>query len=323
VQATIEVAGRPLSRSFRVSFMTTEVVDVVVLRLTGPDGAELGLGEVSADAGHGQDSAVYAEQASALAARLCAEPPADPAALDAVLRTADAGSPARLLVEMAFLDMLARQAGLPVWRLLGLPEPGLVRLMTTVPIGEPVPATTGPLKVKLGGESDESLLRGLAGAPGQLVLDVNGGWTEADWDRLRELVCPLRPAVLEDPVADLELLPRIRADLPGTALVLDEPVHDEASIGVAARVAGGANVKLMRVGGLAAARRGLDTLAAAGATRMLGCFLEPPRAIAYAAQLAGECEWTDLDGHFWLTDDPAVTEYRLDSSRPGIPRIVP
>ena len=62
-------------------------------------------------------------------------------------------------------------------------------------------------------------------------------------------------------------------------------------------------------------------LAAQGKTRMLGCFLEPPRSIAYAAQLNGLCDWTDLDGHFWLTEDPAVPAYRLDSTRPGIPTI--
>jgi L-Ala-D/L-Glu epimerase len=323
VHATLEVAERPLNRSFQVSFTRTDMVDVLVLRLCDRHGAELGLGEVAADAKHDQDSATYARQATALATRLCDEPPSDPAALDAVLRTADVEPPVRMLVEMAFLDHLARRAGLPVWRLVGLPEPGLVRLMTTVPIGEPVPTTAGPLKVKLGGPTDASLLRELAGAPGPLILDVNSGWAEADWYRLRDLVRPLRPAVLEDPVADLSLLPRIRADLPETTLVLDKAVHDEASIESAARVAGGANVKLMRVGGLAAARRGFDLLAAAGATPMLGCFLEPPRAIAYAAQLAGRCEWTDLDGHFWLTDTPAVTEYRLDSSVPGIPRIAP
>jgi len=56
---------------------------------------------------------------------------------------------------------------------------------------------------------------------------------------------------------------------------------------------------------------------------MLGCTIEPPRAIAYAAQLAGLCDWADLDGHLWLEPEPAPSALRLDSSRPGIPRLVP
>jgi hypothetical protein len=55
---------------------------------------------------------------------------------------------------------------------------------------------------------------------------------------------------------------------------------------------------------------------------MIGCYLEPPRAIAYAAQLAAMAEWIDLDGHFWYSAaHPVVSEFTLDSREPGIPRI--
>ena len=44
-------------------------------------------------------------------------------------------------------------------------------------------------------------------------------------------------------------------------------------------------------------------------------------ATAYAAQLACLCDWADLDGHLWLDAGPAPATLRLDSSRPGIPRL--
>lgn len=129
----------------------------------------------------------------------------------------------------------------------------------------------------------------------------------------------LAPTVLEDPVRDPALLPEIRAALPATAVLLDEGIATPADAEFAVRVAGGLNVKPMRFGGLLPALTALTAATGQGAARMLGCFLEPPRAIAYAAQLAGLCDWSDLDGHFWVSDDPAVAEYGLDSSAPGIP----
>ncbi|HET9138974.1 enolase C-terminal domain-like protein [Actinophytocola sp.] len=315
------VHTRPLVRPFPVSHMTTSAVDLVTLELSTRDSV-VGAGEISADAGYDQDGPAIAAQANGLAETLAADPDStDPGRLDARLRTAAVSAPARMLVEMAFLDRAARLRGLPVWRLLGLPEPGIVGLVTTVPIGAPLPAA-GPVKVKLGGPDDAAVLRDLVGVRGPVILDVNRGWTRADWLALRPLVIAVAPAVLEDPVADPALLRGIRAALPATAMVLDEGIGSQADVERAAETAGGANVKVMKLGGLLPARRALDHLTARGATRMLGCYLEPPRAIAYAAQLSGRADWTDLDGHFWVSPDhPAVPAYRLDSSRPGIPTI--
>lgn len=322
---TLEVRELPLLRAFPVSHMTTTAVDIVTLTLALPGGGPAGIGEISADPGYGQDGAAIAREASRLAGSLSTDPRlGDPAHVEARLAEAarSTSACALMLVEMAVLDRAARLRGLPVWRLLGLPEPGVVRLVTTVPLGEPLPAT-GPVKVKLGGPDDRAVLRDLAGVTGPVILDVNRGWDRADWTGLRDLVAAVAPAVLEDPVGDdPELLAEVRAALPHTAVVLDEGIDGPADVERAAATAGGANVKVMKLGGLLPARRALEHLASRGATRMLGCYLEPPRAIAYAAQLNGAADWTDLDGHFWLSPDhPAVSEFRLDSSAPGIPSL--
>lgn len=321
MSAPVEVSVEPwrLTVPFEYAHDTIETVDVVRLRV---DGAE---GVIAADAGYGHDSAAIARQARELASALAPGPAdhTDPASLHGALRDAEAATtgPARMLVEMALLDRAARRAGVPVWRLLGLPEPGRIRLLHTVPFGASVPDAR-PVKVKLGGPGDESLLRGLVGVPGPVLLDVNQGWDATRWRELRPLVAAVAPTVLEDPVRDPALLPEIRAALPGTAVVLDEPVNSRADVVAAASVADGANIKPTRVGGLLSTLDALECLAGRGSARMIGCFLEPPRTIAYLAQLAALFDWTDLDGHFWLTDDPVVMSYTLDSSRPGIPRIV-
>ncbi|HET8684437.1 MAG TPA: hypothetical protein VFM54_21575, partial [Micromonosporaceae bacterium] len=59
----VQLRAQPLVQPFQVSHMTTETVDIVTLRLLDPDGTEAGLGEISADAGHGQDGPAIAAQA--------------------------------------------------------------------------------------------------------------------------------------------------------------------------------------------------------------------------------------------------------------------
>jgi L-alanine-DL-glutamate epimerase-like enolase superfamily enzyme len=323
--AAVDVSVEPwrLTEPFEYAHDTISSVDIVALRVEpAPGAAEPGEGVIAADTGYGHDSGAIAREARELAGAL-APGPDDPATLHAALRDAEGtvSGPARMLVEMALLDRAARRAGVPVWRLLGLPEPGRIRLLHTVPFGAPVPDVR-PVKVKLGGPGDESLLRGLVGVPGPVLLDVNQGWDAARWRELRALVVAVAPAVLEDPVDDPALLPEIRAALPGTAVVLDEPVNSRADVARAAALADGANIKPTRVGGLLSTLDSLEQLTGRGAARMIGCFLEPPRTIAYLAQLACRFDWTDLDGHFWLCDDPVAMSYTLDSSRPGIPRIV-
>ncbi|MGW5049848.1 enolase C-terminal domain-like protein [Actinokineospora sp. NPDC004072] len=320
---SVDVRELRLAKSFQVAHMTTVTVDILTLALTEPDGRVVGLGEISADPGHDQHGQDIAVEADKLARAIAADPDCgDPVRLEAALAAAEVSPWASTLVEMAFLDRAARLRGQPVWRLLGLPEPGPVRLVTTVPIGDPMPES-GPLKIKLGGADDAAVLRGLLGVAGPVILDVNRGWDADDWRAVRDLVAELAPAVLEDPVGDPALLAEVRAALPDTAVVLDEGIGSLADVHRAAEIADGANIKVMKLGGLFPARRALEHLTGLGATRMIGCYLEPPRAIAYAAQLTGAADWTDLDGHFWISPDhPQVPEYRLDSSAPGIPAIV-
>jgi L-Ala-D/L-Glu epimerase len=331
VELTAEVLRYPLVRPFRAAGRTVDTLETARLCLLAPDGSTAGEGEVASDAWLGQDAGGIASEAHDLADGLL-EHAAEISVADlqaALGRAApEVSAEARTLVEMTFLDHVARRRGLPVWGIVGLPEPRPVQLLQTVPVGE-TPPRAGPLKVKLGGPDDVAILRDLAATRGRagnrepLVIDVNRGWTQQDWTSMAALVATVAPTVLEDPVADLDLLPEIRSALPGTTVLLDEGIDDETSLEHALEIADGVNIKVTRFGGLLPARRALDRLASAGARTMLGCTIEPARAIAYAAQLAGLCDWADLDGHLWLEPVPAPPVLRLDSSRPGIPRLVP
>jgi L-alanine-DL-glutamate epimerase-like enolase superfamily enzyme len=330
VELTAEVLRHPLIRPFRAAGRTVDTLETARLCLLAPDGSTAGEGEVASDAWLGQDAGGIAREAHSLADGLLEHAAEiNVAYLEAALDGAapEVSAEARTLVEMTLLDYVARRSGLPVWGVVGLPEPRPVQLLQTVPVGE-TPPQTGPLKVKLGGPDDLAILRDLtatrsrAGNREPLVIDVNRGWTREDWTSIATLVARVAPTVLEDPVADLDVLAEIRSALPGTTVLLDEGIDDETSMERALEIADGVNIKVTRFGGLLPARRALERLTSAGARRMLGCTIEPPRAIAYAAQLAGLCDWADLDGHLWLEVGPAPATLRMDSSRPGIPRLV-
>ncbi|MCY1143628.1 hypothetical protein OWR29_36980 [Actinoplanes sp. Pm04-4] len=234
------------------------------------------------------------------------------------------GPTTRLLAEMALLDLAARTAGRPLWQLLGLARPEPYDVLRTVSVGAEVPA--GPdarLKVKLGGPGDADVLTRLATlAAREVVIDVNRGWTRDDWRRVREPLRRLRPQALEDPVADPGLLAEVRAALPGVPILLDEGIRTPDQAVAALERADGANVKLAKMGGLLAARESLERVAKAGGRTMLGCFVEPPSTIAYAAQLAGLAGWTDLDGHLLLVGGPVPPRLALDVDRPGRPEFI-
>ena len=86
MHVSVDVHAQPLVRPFQVSCMTTATVDVLTLRLTADDGEVEGLGEISAEAGHGQDGAAIADEARGLATVLAADPASlDPAHLEARL----------------------------------------------------------------------------------------------------------------------------------------------------------------------------------------------------------------------------------------------
>lgn len=322
----VDVTEVALTQPFRVSHSTIGTAGIVALRVA--DGAHTGRGEVSAGPGLAhEDVGEVATEARRLADRLGTNIPSSPEVLAAELSHARAtGCPsvALMLVEMAFLDLMARRAGLPLSKLLALSVPEEIRLWRTISMGDPVPADCDRLKVKLGGPRDAAVLAelGALGPDAEVIVDVNRGWTRESLAALREPLRTAGVAAVEDPVADLALLTEFRTALPDTPVLLDEGVTGLDAVVRAAGAADGANVKVTRFGGLLPARRALEYLRANGKRSMLGCFIEPPTAIAYAALLAGLADWTDLDGHLVLASSVPTATLRLDTSGPGVPRVV-
>lgn len=220
--------------------------------------------------------------------------------------------PARNALDAALWDLRAKQSGSPVWRLLGLPEPHPVDIVTTISLAGPEQlerelrdsAEHPVLKLKLGAPDDVhrlELTRRLR-PDAALVVDVNSGW---DHDRLTEM----RPVLgeygvrmIEQPVGPGEES-KLVAGSSEIPIVADESFGTEEDLARLAPHYDGVNIKLDKCGGLTAGLRVVERATALGLRIMVGCLPASSLSTAVGFHLAQFAEFTDLDNHLWLTAD--------------------
>lgn len=270
--------------------------------------------------------------------RLTALTPHD---LDAAMKEANIDPPARAALDVALWDLLAKQAGMPLYRLLGLPRRAVA---TSVTIGinpsevtrERVPQilrTTGArcLKIKLGSvegrdhDKDHFMAAKEAAEPFGAILrvDANGGWTPEEAIAMNVWLAERGVDYVEQPLPQGE-----ESELPAVfkarklPIFLDESVRDSTSVPRIADRCDGVNLKLMKTGGITEALRLIATARAHGLKTMIGCMSESSIAIAAGASLGALFDHIDLDSHLNLAPDPAdgapiVDGIVLPADRPG------
>lgn len=218
-------------------------------------------------------------------------------------------------VDTALHDLRALRQGVPVHRLVGVPQWTDVPTAYTIGIGDPANAAARAaelaargftvLKVKVGSEHDVATVDAVrAAAPdARLILDPNGGWTAEQAVRVVDQLTGVD--ALEQPIApgrwdELAWL-RERCPVP---LIADEDAATADDVRALAGLVDGVNVKLAKCGGITAAREIIDVARASGLDVMLGCLVASSLGIAPAVHLTGYARWVDLDGHLLLADDP-------------------
>lgn len=220
-------------------------------------------------------------------------------------------------LEMAALEWCALSAGVPVWQLLGLSPTPIPESSYTVSIAdlpnmqkqarEAVERGHNVLKVKLGTAQDEQILEALREEVPQVALrvDANAAWTRPQAKRMLGVLAAAQVELLEQPLAadDLEGHAALRqlATLP---IVADESLHHVGDVIALAEAFDGVNLKLAKLGGPLRALEALRLARAHQMQVMMGCMIESSLGISAAAQLAGLCDWADLDGALLLADDP-------------------
>jgi L-Ala-D/L-Glu epimerase len=285
------------------------------------DGDVTGHGEAAPNARYGESRDAGLELLEALAPDIAdLEGPAgveafcDRLAVDGDVEAAPAWPALRAGLTSAAWDLAAKQAGEPVWTMLGLERPS-ARTSYTIAIGAPAEmlaqahaaAAFGILKVKLGFDGDLELAQALARElPGKTFrYDANEGWSRERAAASLEALAGLGAELVEQPLpaadVDGQAWLRERTEVP---LFADEAVLGLGDIGVAAELYDGIVVKLAKSGGIASAFALLSACKERGLRVLLGCMVESSLGIAAALQLAGLADHVDLDGALLLAEDP-------------------
>jgi len=302
---------------------------VVWVRLADADGVE-GWGEAD-------PSAYYGETADTVLAALAQlEPhlPADPFNLeqaeDRFAQVTPNSASARAALSAALHDLVGKRLGQPLWRLWGLDPSRAPQSSFTIGLDTPermrqkvAEAASYPiLKIKLGTERDEEILRTIRDATDKPIrVDANAGWTRERALAMLPVLRDFGVEFLEQPLApaDLEGLAALRRQgvLP---LVVDESciVASDIPRVAAAGAADGINIKLAKCGSL---REALRMIAAARAHRMLvmvGCMIESSLGITAAAHFTPLLDAADLDGAALTANDPFLGA-TIDGGRIALP----
>jgi L-alanine-DL-glutamate epimerase-like enolase superfamily enzyme len=341
--STIHLSWQPftlhLRNPFRLSYGVSETRRVFWLRLADDEG----WGEAAIPPYYGVSEAEMIAFWEAVARRT--DPfPDDPAAIAAWVGQ-DGPAPARCALDLALHDRLGRRRGLPLYRLLGLPQPLPLPTSFTIAIAGPEEmarlageAAAYPiLKIKLGtapyrGSStdDEARLAAVRAArpAARLRVDANAGWSpEEAVTRVRALE-KYDLELIEQPVPrhDIAGLPpdmgglgyvQAHTDLP---VVADESLQTLADLeALAAAGVRGINLKLMKAGGLAPGLAILRRAKELGLRVMLGCMIETSLGVTAMAHLAGLADWLDLDAPLLIADDPFDGVRYDDGARVHLP----
>jgi L-Ala-D/L-Glu epimerase len=241
---------------------------------------------------------------------------------------------AKSAVDAALHDACGKLAGLPVWRLFGLPRTG-PPTSWTIWLGDPddmahraelVDPRFRRLKLKLGARDgrDVERVRAVRSATAlPLTVDVNEYWeVEEAIENVRAL-SSLGVEYVEQPLpAGDPGGARLKRESP-LPIFVDEDCHTLADVARCAERAHGINIKLAKSGGI---REAVKMAAAARSLAlgvMLGCMLESALGIAAGVQIASLCDHVDLDGNLLLAEDPwrGVTfesGVQMPSEEPGL-----
>jgi L-alanine-DL-glutamate epimerase-like enolase superfamily enzyme len=302
---TLKHESWPIAGSFTISRGSKTTAEVVVVTLE-EDGA-VGRGECVP---YGR----YGETVAGVLAALEAARPRIEAGLERDT-LADVLEPraARNALDCALWDLHAKQAGKPVWELLGMaqPKPLVTAYTLSLDTAEAMrqaaekSAHRPLLKVKLGrGEGDIERLRAIrAGAPmSRLIVDANEGWKPEELPALLDVCAELGVVMVEQPLpaGNDEALKGMRRSV---AVCADESAHDRHGLEALLGKYDAINIKLDKTGGLTEALGLAGAARAEGLQLMVGCMVATSLSMAPAMLVAQSATVVDLDGPLLLARD--------------------
>ncbi len=309
-----EIIRLKLRHTWTVATSTSEYRDNLFVRFSA-QGA-LGVGE-GAPLARYRENARQAEQALESLRELIVK--ADPwrfaKLMDQVFARLPGQYAAKCALDVALMDWLGKQLGVPLYRYFGL-DPQDAPL-TTFSIGidtpeiirqkvreaEPFPV----LKIKVGLANDEAIIEAVRSVTQKpLRVDANEGWKTKE-EAVRKINWLEKHGVefveqpLPAPMIEETRWVRSRVHIP---IIADEACLHPADIPRLAEAYDGVNIKLAKCGGILQAFRMIQIARALKLKTMLGCMIESSVAVTAAAHLSPLVDYADLDGNLLISNDP-------------------
>ena len=304
----------PLRHPFGISRGVTTVQPTLVVELS--EAGHRGYGEATANAYYGATVQSMTRSLDRVRQALEARKLVDPEQLWSELAGVLADDPfAQCALDQAAHDLWGKIRGRRVYELWGLKAERLPPTSFTIGIDsiETMVAKLQEMpdwpiyKIKLGTDQDLDILRQLRRhTKATFRVDANCGWgVQEAIDKSRQLR-ELNVEFIEQPLPadDQQGMREVyaRSALP---IVADESCAVEGDIERCAGSFHGVNIKLVKCGGLAPARRMLRQARQLGLKTMVGCMTESSVGISAAAQLLPMLDYADLDGALLLDRDVA------------------
>jgi L-alanine-DL-glutamate epimerase-like enolase superfamily enzyme len=309
VQLTIAPLELPLVHPFTIARGTEEIARTAVFRVQWE--SYEGLGETVPIARYGEsvESVIAYFRRHTLRAD-------DPYLLD-VLLSAEIPPAARCGLDIALHDLIGKDLGQPLHRLLGLDPTATPVTSFTIGIADRTLTLEKVkelgdhpiMKVKLGAGSDGEQIETIeairSAYAGTIRVDANEGWSaEQAVGMLRELArFDIDFCEQPIPAGHPEQLRYVR-ERSSIPIVTDEDSLCAADLPKLHGCVDGVNVKLAKCGGIRGALAMIHTARALGMKIMLGCMVESQISATAAAQISPLVDWADIDGPFLTKDDP-------------------
>lgn len=309
LQLRVSPLALRLKHPFKIARGEESVANAALFRVQH-DGF-VGLGEANPIERYGESVATI-EQYFSRHALACDDPFRLETLLDPAIPPA-----ARAGLDLALHDLIGKELGIPLYRLLGLDPAATPLTSFTIGISDPEMtlrklAEIGDhpvLKVKLGlgtpAQQIETIGLIRERYTGAIRIDANEGWdVETAIAILRDLArFDIEFCEQPIPAGSPEGLRAIR-ERSSIAIVTDEDSLDARDLPRLHDCVDGINVKLAKCGGIRGALQMIHTARALGMKVMLGCMVESAIAATAAAHLSPLVDWADIDGPFLTSDDP-------------------
>jgi L-alanine-DL-glutamate epimerase-like enolase superfamily enzyme len=216
----------------------------------------------------------------------------------------------------AIHDLWGKRQGAPVYRLWGLTADNVPHSDYTLGIDTPEKMVEKlkempgwPVyKIKLGTPDDLGIIRELRRhTDATFRVDANCGWTAEQTIEFAPALKKLGVEFIEQPLPPEDAEGARRAfEKSALPLVADENCVTEADVDLCAGRFHCINIKLVKCGGLAAARRMVARARELGLQVMAGCMTESTVGISALAQLLPLLDYVDMDGAVLLAKDIAT-----------------